>query len=80
MGEEFNYRELNYDIYNAEPVLYCSECLSLKIQSIDGIDYCDKCGSTDIEETSIFDWEEKYKTKYKKPFINKSNGKEVRTQ
>jgi hypothetical protein len=27
-------------------------------------DFCDKCGSTDIEETSIENWEELYKSRY----------------
>lgn len=55
--------------YNAIDVFYCKHCLSLKIRSAAGQDYCDVCGSTDINETSIFDWEEIYKLKYNKQLI-----------
>lgn len=42
--------------YNDENVFYCKHCLSLKIRSAEEQDYCDDCGSTNIEETSIFEW------------------------
>lgn len=50
--------------YNAHEVFYCKHCLSLKIRSAEEQDYCDKCGSTDIEQTSIFEWEKIYNEKY----------------
>lgn len=59
-----------HDGYNAEPVVYCADCLSLRIQEVDGIDYCDKCGSTNIGETSIFDWEKMYEAKYAGSYLN----------
>jgi len=59
-----------HDEYNAEPVVYCAECLSLKILTVDGIDYCDKCGSTCTKEANIFDWEKMYATKYAGSYLN----------
>lgn len=59
--------------YNDEPVHYCTECLSLKILTLDGEDYCDSCGCTHIKTTHIVDWEKLYESKYNKKFI--SNGK-----
>ena len=62
------------EIYNSEPVLYCRNCLSLKIFNVKGMedsDYCDECGSTAIEETSIEEWEELYKKKYGMKFLDK---------
>lgn len=53
--------------YNKIPVLYCKNCLSLRIRNIPQVedsDYCDDCGSTDIEEISIEEWETLYKQKY----------------
>lgn len=55
--------------YNAIPVVYCKNCLSLKIMVLnDNIDYCDKCGCTDTASTDIESWREMYKKKYGKPF------------
>ena len=52
-------------------VLYCPECLSLKILSFGETDvmYCGECGCTDIKETDIEDWDKKYQSKYGKKFI-----------
>ena len=61
--------------YNEEPVYYCTECLSLKIRSIDNMPdsgYCDNCGSTDISSIDIANWERRYKHKYGKSFITKN--------
>lgn len=58
--------------YNAEPVLYCKHCLSLKIMNIpkmEDSDYCDECGSTDIGECSIEEWKTLYKNKYGYNFL-----------
>lgn len=58
--------------YNAEPVLYCRHCLSLKVLNvpcIDNSDYCDNCSSTDIAECSIEEWEELYKARYGHKYI-----------
>lgn len=62
--------KLSKEDYNNEPVLYCSECLSLRIRNIDDTDYCDKCGSTDIKEANIHDWEYMYAKKYSGNFLN----------
>ena len=61
--------KLTKEDYNNEPVFYCSECLSLRIRSLDDIDYCDKCGSTSIEEANIKDWEAMYTKKYNENYI-----------
>lgn len=53
--------------YNDEPVFYCKHCLSLKVRHIASMkdsEYCDECGSTDIQQASIEDWENLYKSKY----------------
>lgn len=53
--------------YNKIPVHYCKECLSLAVMRVARMDdacYCDACGSTDIEQTSIEEWEELYKKRY----------------
>ena len=53
--------------YNKIPVHYCKECLSLAVMRVARMDdacYCDTCGSTDIEQTSIEEWEELYKKRY----------------
>lgn len=60
-----------HDIYNAEPVVYCKRCLSLAIRSEDNTNYCDKCGSTEIEETNIYDWEKMYGLRYGGSYLNK---------
>ena len=38
----------NQHNYNDEPVVYCSQCLSLRIRDIDGVSYCDDCGKEGI--------------------------------
>ena len=53
--------------YNKEPIFYCKNCLSLKIRHIPNIqdtEYCDDCGSTNIEKTSIQEWEKIYVDKF----------------
>lgn len=55
--------------YNEEPVFYCKSCLSLKIINND-IDYCDTCGSTDTSKVSIEQWQELYKKRYGRKYIN----------
>lgn len=56
--------------YNAEPVVFCAHCLSLKIRVYDDkTNYCDDCGSTTMEMTSIANWELLYENKYKKKYL-----------
>ena len=59
-----------HDEYNAIPVVYCADCLSLKVLTVDGIDYCEKCGSTNTKEANIFDWEKMYAAKYAGSYLN----------
>ena len=61
--------------YNEEDVWYCSSCLSLKIVNL-GEDelvpcYCGTCCSTDITTCDIDKWEELYRKRYKKNYLNK---------
>lgn len=50
--------------YNEEPVVYCKQCLSLKIRTVADMCYCDKCGSVDMGEDSIYNWEALYENSY----------------
>lgn len=59
--------EKSPEYYNSEPVFYCKHCLSLKVLGVEYIDdaeYCDECGSTNIEKTTIEEWEKLYKGRY----------------
>lgn len=65
---------MNKTDYNNIPVFYCKNCLSLKIFSVDHVDnseYCDECGSTDIEQTSVENWNELYKSRYGHSYLDK---------
>lgn len=59
--------------YNQEPVHYCTHCLSLRVRTVFGedMDYCDSCGSTNIEQTQIEAWEDKYKKMYGINYLTK---------
>lgn len=58
--------------YNAEPVFYCEHCLSLKVMVLDqAINYCEDCGSTETQEAHIDEWDELYKNRYGKSYLNK---------
>lgn len=60
----------NHLEYDNQPVLYCSQCLSIRIREVDNTDYCDKCGSTDIKEANIHDWEKMYEQRYGIKYLN----------
>ena len=65
--------------YNAVPVWYCKNCLSLRIKKDedDIIDeYCDECGSTNIKISTIDRWDKIYEYKYDCKYLDKKNGKE----
>lgn len=56
--------------YDEEPIYYCRECLSIKINGeLEGCDYCEDCGSTNIESCNIFEWEAMYKKRKGKTFL-----------
>ena len=60
--------------YNTEPVFYCRRCLSLKVRDVkhlDNSEYCDECGSTDVEQTSIENWDAMYVKKYGHHYLDK---------
>lgn len=58
--------------YNAIPVLYCRQCLSLRIRQVySSIDYCEHCGNTNVGETDIHTWEKLYEETYGKPYVDK---------
>lgn len=73
-------KRMDKEIYDAIPVFYCKQCLSLRIKGLpgkDGIDFCDDCNSTDINTADIFTWEELYKQRYGNYLINlERNGRE----
>lgn len=53
--------------FDTIPVFYCKNCLSLKIRDVKRIEnseYCDNCGSTEVEQTTIKEWENIYKSRY----------------
>ena len=56
------------------PVHYCDICLSLKIKTLENtiIDYCGNCGSTNINQTDILDWEEKYYHTYHREHLERN--------
>lgn len=58
--------------YDTIPVYYCKTCLSLKIISLESsnVEYCGHCGNTEVSKTSIGSWEEIYKNKYGKYYID----------
>ncbi len=57
--------------YDKEPVYYCPRCLSLRIRAdIADYCYCDNCGSTNVETTGVFEWDEMYKKRYGFHFID----------
>ena len=61
------------DPYDEEPVFFCKRCLSLNIRqllTVANMDYCEDCGATDIESTSIEEWEKLYKERYGVKFLN----------
>lgn len=60
--------------YDSEPVVYCANCLSLKIKHNDDLDmdYCD-CGCTDIKECLPEEWEVLYEKKYSHKYLEKSD-------
>lgn len=61
--------------FNSEPVFYCTQCLSLRIKSVPGMedmDYCDECNSTNIQQTSIEEWEKLYEQRYGHKFLEKT--------
>ena len=67
--------------YNDETVTYCTRCLSLAIVNVDdpmrfGFScFCDNCTSTDTATGSIFEWEEMFKDKYGRTYINNKRNK-----
>lgn len=62
--------KLSKEDYNNEPVYYCTQCLSLRIRTLEDTEYCDKCGSTNIEQTHIREWEHMYAKKYSGNYLN----------
>lgn len=65
--------KLSKEIYEAIPVYYCKQCLSLKIMDIPGVpdtEFCDECNSTNIEQTDIYTWEKLYKERYGRKFLD----------
>lgn len=68
-GNKLEYINYRKDSFELEDVCYCDKCCSLAIRSVGGYSYCDQCGSTELKETNIFNWEQIYKQKYGKRYI-----------
>lgn len=68
-----NKTDTSIEDFNAEPVYYCKQCLSLKIMNIPKMEvcFCDDCNSTDVGVCQIHEWERYYKNKYGLTFLNK---------
>lgn len=81
MGEDILDFPLSKEEYDKIPLLYCADCFSLRILSVDDIDYCEECGGTSIKEGNIEEWEKLYESHYGHKYIDKkkNNGKEVRS-
>lgn len=64
--------------YNSIPVKYCKNCLSLKIQTLEGanIDYCGVCGDSEIAQDKIEIWNKQYKKFYGTDFITRNKSME----
>lgn len=59
--------------YNNEPVIYCKNCLSLRIRGVQGaddFDYCDECGSVNTDSCSIEEWEALYTKKFGHKYLD----------
>lgn len=58
--------------YNAEPVHYCKNCLSLNIKEISNatLYVCGECGNVNIEEANINEWTELYTKEYGHSFLS----------
>ena len=67
------YNDTN-DNYDADPVLYCSRCYSLKIKYEEAIDSdcCMDCGCSDISESSIEEWEKLYEKRYGEKYVKRN--------
>lgn len=59
--------------FDDEEVLFCKNCLSLKIREFEGRDYCDKCGYLEIESANIKEWSEEYAKAYGEDAVVKNN-------
>lgn len=62
--------EENID-YNAIPVYYCKDCLSLNIKGDGPIDYCDTCSSTEVGQCSLEEYDEFYYKKHGEKYFYK---------
>lgn len=61
---------IDKELFNMEPVIYCKQCLSLRIRGLDNLDYCDNCGSVDLgTPLTINEWCILYENKYNKKYI-----------
>ena len=60
--------------YDAEPVVYCARCYSLKIKYEEDIDTdcCMDCGCTDTKTSSIDEWEKQYERRYGEHYVKKN--------
>ena len=66
-------KEEDNNVYDEEPVVFCSKCYSLKIVHDDfmDMDFCGDCGCPDTLSGSIEEWEKLYEGRYRKKLIEK---------
>lgn len=61
-------------ITETEPVWYCEDCLSLRIQTTAGpdgspLDFCGSCGSTSVAQAGMEEWKKMYERRYRKRYV-----------
>ena len=65
--------------YNNVPIHYCKTCLSINLKVVEfaaqnrEVTFCVTCGNTDIDSTHVTEWEDFYKDKYGKKFLDLDN-------
>lgn len=64
-------KQKDINIFDDEPITYCSKCYSLKIKYEDsiGMDCCGDCGCTDFITSSMEEWEKLFQKRYGHKFV-----------
>lgn len=57
--------------YDDVPVHFCNKCGSLAIMTDDYGSFCSDCSCSDVKTTDIETWENYYKERYGRYYINK---------
>lgn len=61
--------------FDSEPVVFCPRCYSLNIiyEEAVGEDCCGECGCSDVQTSSIEEWEKLYEKRYGQKFVKESS-------